>query len=57
MAKIVIREALAEDAYGGTRIGPENGAYTFVRSPLSVPFWVERMGYERRAVVFRKRLG
>ncbi len=29
---------------------------TFIDSPLSVPFWERRMGYERRAIVFRKRL-
>jgi GNAT superfamily N-acetyltransferase len=29
---------------------------TFVDSPLSVPFWEERMGYRRRAIVFRKSL-
>jgi GNAT superfamily N-acetyltransferase len=41
--------------------GRERGAVvatcdTFVGSPLSVPFWEERMGYERRAIIFRKRL-
>jgi GNAT superfamily N-acetyltransferase len=29
---------------------------TFIDSPLSVPFWERRMGYERRAIIFRKRL-
>ena len=29
---------------------------TFVDSPLSVPFWERRMGYERRAIIFRKPL-
>ena len=29
---------------------------TFIDSPLSVPFWEERMGYDRRAIVFRKPL-
>jgi ribosomal protein S18 acetylase RimI-like enzyme len=29
---------------------------TYVDSPLSVPFWQRRMGYERRAIVFRKAL-
>lgn len=29
---------------------------TYIDSPLSMPFWEERMGYARRAVVFRKRL-
>jgi GNAT superfamily N-acetyltransferase len=41
--------------------GRERGAVvalcdTFVDSPMSVPFWEQRMGYERRAIVFRKRL-
>jgi GNAT superfamily N-acetyltransferase len=29
---------------------------TYITSPLSVPFWEARMGYERRAVVLRKPL-
>ena len=29
---------------------------TFIDSPLSMPFWEERMGYERKAVIFRKPL-
>jgi GNAT superfamily N-acetyltransferase len=29
---------------------------TFYESPLSVPFWEERMGYARRSIIFRKRL-
>jgi len=29
---------------------------TYVDSPVSVPFWEERVGYERRAIVFRKTL-
>jgi GNAT superfamily N-acetyltransferase len=29
---------------------------TFIDSPLSVPFWERRRGYERRAIIFRKRL-
>jgi GNAT superfamily N-acetyltransferase len=41
--------------------GRERGAIvalcdTFIDSPLSVPFWERRMGYKRRAVIFRKRL-
>ena len=43
------------------RWGREKGARvaicdTFIDSPLSVPFWEERMGYTRRAVVLRKPL-
>jgi GNAT superfamily N-acetyltransferase len=30
---------------------------TYIDSPLSVPFWEERMGYSRRAIMFRKPLG
>lgn len=29
---------------------------TYIDSPLSVPFWEERMGYRRRAVILRKAL-
>jgi GNAT superfamily N-acetyltransferase len=29
---------------------------TYIDSPLSVPFWEERMGYTRRAIIFRKSL-
>jgi ribosomal protein S18 acetylase RimI-like enzyme len=29
---------------------------TWIDSPLSVPFWEERMGYSRRSIVFRKQL-
>lgn len=41
--------------------GREQGAVvavcdTYIGSPLSVPFWEERMGYERRAVILRKPL-
>jgi ribosomal protein S18 acetylase RimI-like enzyme len=41
--------------------GRERGARavtcdTWIDSPLSVPFWEERMGYTRRAIIFRKQL-
>ena len=29
---------------------------TYIDSPVSVPFWEERMGYSRRAIIFRKPL-
>ncbi len=29
---------------------------TWIDSPLSVPFWEERMGYARRAIIYRKQL-
>jgi ribosomal protein S18 acetylase RimI-like enzyme len=42
--------------------GREKGAVaavcdTYIESPLSVPFWEDRMGYTRRAIIFRKPLG
>jgi ribosomal protein S18 acetylase RimI-like enzyme len=41
--------------------GREKGAVaavcdTYIESALSVPFWEDRMGYTRRAIIFRKRL-
>jgi GNAT superfamily N-acetyltransferase len=41
--------------------GRSNGATvaicdTYLESPLSVPFWERRLGYQRRAVIFRKPL-
>ena len=41
--------------------GRERGATsvfldTWVNSPSSVPFWEERMGYDRRSIIFRKPL-
>jgi GNAT superfamily N-acetyltransferase len=30
---------------------------TYIDSQLSVPFWEKRMGYSRRAIIFRKPLG
>jgi GNAT superfamily N-acetyltransferase len=29
---------------------------TYADSPVSVPFWEERMGYARRAIIFQKTL-
>ena len=29
---------------------------TFIDSPLSIPFWEQRMGYDRQAVILRKPL-
>ena len=29
---------------------------TYAHSPVSVPFYEERMGYQRRAIVFQKHL-
>lgn len=41
--------------------GRANGATlvvcdTWIDSPLSMPFWESRMGYQRKSVIFRKRL-
>ena len=30
---------------------------TYAHSPVSVPFYENRMGYERRAIIFQKKLG
>jgi hypothetical protein len=31
-------------------------AATYLESPVSIPFWEQRMGYRRRSVKFTKRL-
>jgi hypothetical protein len=30
---------------------------TYAHSPVSVPFYENRMGYQRRAIIFQKKLG
>ena len=42
--------------------GRDRGAHvarlgTYAHSPVSVPFYENRMGYERRAIIFQKELG
>jgi len=42
--------------------GRDRGAHvarlgTYAHSPVSVPFYENRMGYERRAIIFQKNLG
>jgi ribosomal protein S18 acetylase RimI-like enzyme len=46
----------AAEAWGRQRGAVVALCDTFIDSPLSVPFWERRMGYERRAIIFRKRL-
>jgi GNAT superfamily N-acetyltransferase len=70
--RIFINALVVQAAYRrrgvGTRLleaveawGRANGATlisldTFIESPLSVPFYEQRMGYQRRAIIFQKRL-
>jgi GNAT superfamily N-acetyltransferase len=70
--RLFISALLTAEAYWrrgvGTRLveaaeqwGRERGAVvavldTFYDSPVSVPFWERRMGYKRRAIIFRKPL-
>jgi GNAT superfamily N-acetyltransferase len=53
---IATRLVEAAEAWGRSRGAVVAVCDTYVESPLSMPFWERRMGYERRAVVFRKRL-
>ncbi len=46
----------AAEAWGRSKGAAVAVCDTYVDSPLSVPFWERRMGYDRRAVVFRKAL-
>lgn len=48
-------------ARGGRGLGRAQGADivrldTYANSPVSVPFYEDRMGYQRRSVVFEKQL-
>jgi GNAT superfamily N-acetyltransferase len=45
----------AED-WGRSKGAAASACDTYIDSPLSVPFWEERMGYSRRAIIFRKAL-
>ena len=53
-----VATALVEAAEGWGRSKGASVAIcdTYIDSPLSVPFWEERMGYSRRAIIFRKAL-
>jgi len=46
----------AAEAWGRERGALVSICDTYVGSPVSIPFWEERMGYERRAVILRKPL-
>jgi GNAT superfamily N-acetyltransferase len=46
----------AAEAWGRERGATVALCDTYVGSPVSMPFWEKRMGYRRRAVIFRKRL-
>jgi GNAT superfamily N-acetyltransferase len=46
----------AAEAWGRERGARVVRLDTYIHSPVSVPFYEERMGYERRSVVFQKQL-
>jgi ribosomal protein S18 acetylase RimI-like enzyme len=46
----------AAEAWGSGRGAKVAVCDTWIDSPMSVPFWEERMGYQRRAIIFRKPL-
>jgi GNAT superfamily N-acetyltransferase len=46
----------AAEAWGRTRGAQVARLDTYAHSPVSVPFYEDRMGYERRSIVFQKRL-
>lgn len=50
-ALVEAAEAWARDR--GVRLAE---TWTYLRSPLSMPFWTERAGYEPRSVILRKPL-
>ena len=46
----------AAEAWGRDRHAQVVRLDTYAHSPVSVPFYEERMGYERRSIVFQKNL-
>ncbi|MFL5936423.1 MAG: GNAT family N-acetyltransferase [Gaiellaceae bacterium] len=46
----------AAEAWGRSQGATVSICDTFIESPLSVPFWEQRMNYERQAIIFRKQL-
>jgi GNAT superfamily N-acetyltransferase len=46
----------AAEAWGHDRGAQVARLDTFAHSPVSVPFYEDRMGYQRRAIIFQKRL-
>lgn len=53
---VATRLVEAAEQWGRDHGAPVAVCETWIDSPMSVPFWQGRMGYERRAVVLRKRL-
>jgi GNAT superfamily N-acetyltransferase len=53
---IATRLVAAAEAWGRSQGATVALCDTYIDSPLSVPFWERRMGYTRRAVIFRKPL-
>jgi ribosomal protein S18 acetylase RimI-like enzyme len=53
---VATRLVEAAEAWGRSKGAVAAVCDTYVESPLSVPFWEERMGYSRRAIIFRKAL-
>jgi GNAT superfamily N-acetyltransferase len=46
----------AAETWGRSRGAHVARLDTYIGSPVSVPFYEDRMGYERRAIVFQKQL-
>jgi GNAT superfamily N-acetyltransferase len=53
---VATRLVEAAEAWGRSKGAQVTVCDTYVDSPLSIPFWEQRMGYERRAVILRKPL-
>ena len=53
---VATRLVEAAEEWGRSRGATVAICDTHIGSPVSVPFWEERMGYRRRAVIFRKPL-
>ena len=51
---VATRLVEAAEAWGRSKGAAVAVCDTFIDSPLSVPFWERRMGYTRRALIFRK---
>lgn len=53
---VATRLVEAAEAWGRSKGAAVAICQTYIDSPQSVPFWEKRMGYVRRAIVFRKPL-
>jgi GNAT superfamily N-acetyltransferase len=53
---VATRLVEAAEAWGRSKGALVAVCDTYIDSPFSVPFWEERMGYSRRAIIFRKPL-